>query len=68
MAKVREIRTVQEGCRTCFYGPNAIGYNGKSVNRLGCAHADRQRDWMKYAMFGGLCPSYWLDQNRFERV
>lgn len=36
----------------------------------GCAHADRQRDWMHYRMWNGLeqCPSWWLDQNRFERA
>lgn len=56
---VIEKKDVPENCATCLYGrPN------------GCAHADRQRDWMHYRMWNGLeqCPSWWLDQNRFERA
>lgn len=56
---VIEKRDVPENCTTCLYGrPN------------GCAHADRQRDWMRYRVWMGLerCPSWWLDQNRFERA
>ena len=36
----------------------------------GCAHADRQKDWMRYRVWMGLerCPSWWLDQKRFERA
>lgn len=64
---VYEKKNVPENCRTCLYGPNALNYDGKPVGRLGCAHADRQKDWMLYGIFGGRCPSYWLDQNRFER-
>lgn len=34
------------------------------------ANADRQKDWMHYRVWKGLeqCPSWWLDQNRFERA
>lgn len=56
---VVEKRDVPEDCTTCLYGrPNW------------CAHADRQRDWMRYRVWMGLeqCPSWWLDQNRFERA
>ena len=69
MIYVYEKKSVQENCATCFYGPNAVGYDGKPVNRMGCAHADRQCDSMLYLM--GLknnCPSFWLDQARFERI
>lgn len=66
-AYVYEKKYIPENCSTCLYGPNAIGYNGKIVRRIGCGHADRQKDWMNYAIFGASCPSYWLDQNRFER-
>ena len=66
-AYVYERKCVPENCSTCLYGPNAIGYDGRIVRRMGCCHADRQKDWMIYAIFGASCPSYWLDQNRFER-
>lgn len=26
------------------------------------------KDWMRYGLLGQTCPSYWLDQNRFERI
>ena len=67
MVRVVEYKDVPETCSTCLYGPNAIGYNGKPLNRMGCAHADRQRDWMMYFIYGSRCPSFWLDQNRFRR-
>lgn len=69
MIKVIERKSVPEDCSTCLYGPNAVGYDGKFLTRIGCAHADRQGDSMLYLM--GLksnCPSFWLDQNRFNRV
>jgi hypothetical protein len=46
-------------CTTCLY----YRFNG-------CANADRQKDWMHYRVWKGLeqCPSWWLDQNRFERA
>lgn len=58
MAWVYEKKQIPENCSTCLYGHGGSG---------GCAHADRQADWLKYALFGG-CPSYWLDQHRFTRV
>lgn len=68
MAYVVEHKCVPENCSTCLYGPNAVGYGGKPVGRIGCAHADRQKDFMLYGMgFKWPCPSFWLDQNRFER-
>lgn len=67
MIDVCERKRVPANCKTCLYGPNAIGWDGKPVGRMGCGHADRQRDWMLYAIYGAACPSYWLDQNRFER-
>lgn len=68
MPIVYESKRVPCNCSTCLYGPNALDYNGKPVNRMGCAHADRQQDYMFYMMFGaarGVCPSFWLDQHRF---
>lgn len=68
MIHVIERKCIPENCKSCLYGPNAVGYDGKPVGRMGCANADRQGDSMLYLM--GLkwpCPSYWLDQNRFER-
>lgn len=56
--EVFEKKQVPENCSTCLYG-RCLG--------AGCDHADRQGDWFKYAIFGG-CPSYWLDQHRFEPV
>ena len=67
MAYVYEKKHIKEDCSTCLYGPNALGYNGKPVGRMGCGHADRQKDWMRYMIYGAPCPSYWLDQHRFER-
>lgn len=67
MAYVYERKQIPENCSTCLYGPNAVGYDGKSVRSFGCGHANRQGDWMKYAIYGGDCPSYWIDHNRFER-
>ena len=55
--KVYEKKEVPRNCSTCLYGRG-----------WGCGHADRQKDWMKIAMFGMHCPSYWLDQHRFEPV
>lgn len=52
-------KSVPKNCSTCLYA-RLGGY-------CGCGHADRQRDWLHYAAFGG-CPSWWLDQNRFERA
>ncbi len=69
MIQVIERKNVPENCSTCLYGPNSLGWDGKPSRIACCGHADRQGDWMLYMM--GLkanCPSYWLDQNRFERV
>lgn len=57
MIEVYETKKIPENCSTCLYGKG-----------FGCAHADRQKDWMNYALLGCRCPSYWLDQNRFRRV
>lgn len=57
MVEVYEVKQVPENCSTCLYGRS-----------LGCGHADRQKDWMYYGLFGRDCPSYWLDQHRFRRV
>lgn len=66
---VYEKKNVPETCATCLYGPNAIGWNGKPVGIIGCGCADRQSDWMLYRWgIKSVCPSYWLDQNRFERI
>lgn len=56
---VIEKRDVPEDCTTCLY----YRFNG-------CANADRQKDWMHYRVWKDLehCPSWWLDQNRFERA
>lgn len=56
MIEVYEKKKVPEDCSTCLYGRS-----------YGCAHADRQKDWPLYRM-GRICPSFWLDQNRFQRV
>lgn len=69
MACVYKKKDVPENCSTCLYGPNALRCDGTPVNRIRCAHADRQDDWMVYRLFDiKNCPSYWLDQNRYERV
>lgn len=69
MIEVTERKRVCENCSTCLYGPKAVGWNGERVRYAGCGHADRQNDWPMYAMgMRGQCPSYWLDQNRFERA
>ena len=65
---VYERKKVPENCSTCLYGPNAISYDGKQTRMMGCGHAGRQGDWMCYAMGLRKCPSYWLDQNRFQRA
>ena len=57
MIEVYETKKIPENCSTCLYGRG-----------LGCGHADRQKDWVNYALRGYGCPSYWLDQNRFRRV
>ena len=68
MIYVTERKRVPEDRSTCLYGPNAVGYDGRPVARMGCGHADRQRDFMMYMLgFKQNCPSYWLDQNRYER-
>ena len=70
MPIVFEKKVVPSNCGTCLYGPNALDCYGKPVKRMGCAHADRQDDFMFYMMFGasrGVCPSFWLDQHRFEQ-
>lgn len=67
MVEVCIKKNVPENCSTCLYGPNAVGWDGKPIRRLGCAHADRQKDWMHYALIKSGCPSFWLDQNRFQR-
>lgn len=56
---VIEKKDVPEDCTTCLY-----------CRLNGCANADRQKDWMHYRVWKGLeqCPSWWLDQNRFERA
>lgn len=56
---VIEKKDVPEDCTTCLY----YRFNGR-------ANADRQKDWMHYRVWKGLeqCPSWWLDQNRFERA
>lgn len=56
MAYVYEKKEVPENCSTCLY-LRAIG--------VGCAHADRQKDHLRYVLFGN-CPSWWLDHRRFE--
>lgn len=56
---VIEKKDVPEDCTTCLY-----------YRFYGCANADRQKDWMHYRVWKGLeqCPSWWLDQNRFDRA
>lgn len=56
---VIEKKDVPEDCTACL----CYRFNG-------CANADRQKDWMHYRVWKGLeqCPSWWLDQNRFERA
>lgn len=60
MIEVYETKKIPENCSTCLYK--------SSITPFGCAHADRQNDWFKYAMLGYGCPSYWMDPNRFQRV
>lgn len=67
MIDVYEKKCIPMDCITCLYGPNAVGWDGKAVRRLGCGHADRQDDWTFYMIRRQACPSYWLDQNRFQR-
>ena len=59
--KVYEKKEVPRNCSTCLYFKN-----------YKCGHADRKEDLLAYIMFGEMlgedCPSYWLDQHRFEPV
>lgn len=48
---------VPRNCGTCLYN-----------RAYGCAHADRQKDYMKYLMYGAHCPSYWLNQHKYTPV
>lgn len=59
MARVIATQEVPGNCSTCLYG-----------KFYGRAHADRQKDWAYYRFWRGLkpCPSWWLDQTRFERA
>lgn len=57
MIEVYEKKKIPENCSTCLYGGG-----------FGCGHADRQDDWLKYAVLGYGCPSYWTDQHRFMVV
>ena len=57
MIEVYEKTRIPEDCSTCLYG-----------RPYGCAHADRKEDWLQYRLYDRVCPSYWLDQNRFERA
>lgn len=68
-----QVYVAPDGRYHCF----ACGHDGKTeptggLNYCfnGCANADRQKDWMRYRVWKGLeqCPSWWLDQNRFERA
>ena len=55
--KVYEIKEVPRNCSTCLYGTG-----------FGCAHADRKKDFLQIALMGKYCPSYWLDQHRFQPI
>lgn len=68
MAIVYEKKRIPEDCSSCLYGPNALDSSGHPIGRMGCAHADRRNDYMRFMLFGGHCPSFWLDQNRYERL
>lgn len=57
MKEVYVKKQVPENCSTCLY------FMGTH-----CSHASRQQDWLKYGLLGAGCPSYWLDQHRFESV
>ena len=57
MIECYDKKQVPENCSTCLYG-----------TVFGCSNANRQKDWMKYEIIGMGCPSYWLDQHRFEPV
>ena len=57
MTTVYVKKEVPENCSTCLY------FTG-----MGCAHADRENDWLKYAMLGFGCPSYWLNQHKYKRA
>ena len=63
--------TTMKPCPKCHSTEHLhIGITDLYGRPNGCAHADRQRDWMRYRVWMGLeqCPSWWLDQNRFERA
>ena len=57
MKEVYKSERIPENCSTCLYGTG-----------WGCSHADRQKDWMFYGMYGAKCPSYWLNQNKYTPV
>lgn len=57
--EVKITKHVPRNCSTCLY----VSRNGLP----GCDHYDRSNDWLIYAIFEN-CPSYWLDQTRFERA
>lgn len=48
--KVYVDKELPDNCMTCLYR-----------RQLGCAHADRLRDWPYYALYRGDngCPSWW---------
>lgn len=53
VVEVIETKKIPENCTTCLYG-----------RVYGCAHANRQNDWMRYVAFSWLdnnCPSFYLD-------
>ena len=57
MKEVYKVESVPENCSTCLYGSG-----------FGCGNANRQHDWMLYALGLKKCPSYWLDQHRYIPV
>jgi hypothetical protein len=61
MIEVYKTEKVPENCSTCLY------FSDKTLMG-GCAHADRQKDWLRYALLGCGCPSYWLNQHKYRRV
>lgn len=60
VVEVVESKKVPENCATCMYG-----------RMCGCIHPNRQKDWKRYVDFTWLdnnCPSFHLDQNRYNTV
>lgn len=57
--EVYERKEIPCNCSTCLY---------QSKNGWGCAHADRQDDALKISLFNLDCPSWELDNSRFERA